>query len=296
MSSVIIAAGAVVWRKNSKGVTEIAVIHRPKYDDYSLPKGKTEPGESLISTAYREVFEETNLITQFGPFLGSVEYFSPSGLKQVSYWAAKSIGEENIFIPNDEVDRLDWIVISKAVDKLTSETDKEILGRFVNTFYDTQPLILLRHAKALARSEWPGDDDDRPLDALGQLQASKLTSIYQIFNLKEIHTSDAIRCYDTVTPLAKSLGIQLEVTGKLSESAFKKDKERAFDYLKEVIKSNKSALLCSHNPVLPKLLAKVSKKNELTPDDEKLQPADAWILHRAGKEVLQIDRINSPVN
>lgn len=296
MSSVIIAAGAVVWRKNSKGVTEIAVIHRPKYDDYSLPKGKTEPGESLISTAYREVFEETNLTTQFGPFLGSVEYFSPLGLKQVSYWAAKSIGEENVFIPNDEVDRLDWIVISKAVDKLTSESDKEILGRFVNTFYDTQPLILLRHAKALARSEWPGDDDDRPLDALGQLQASKLTGIYQIFNLKEIHTSDAIRCYDTVTPLAKSLGLKLEVTGKLSESSFKKDKERAFDFLKEVIKSNKSALLCSHNPVLPKLLAKVSKKNELTPDDEKLQPADAWILHRAGKEVLQIDRINSLVN
>lgn len=296
MSSVVIAAGAVVWRKNSKGVTEIAIIHRPKYDDYSLPKGKAEPGESLISTAYREVFEETNLTTQFGPFLGSVEYFSPLGLKQVSYWAAKSIGEENLFIPNDEVDKLYWIVISKAVDKLTSETDKEILGRFVNSFYDTQPLILLRHAKALARSEWPGDDDDRPLDALGQIQASKLVSIYQIFNLMQIHTSDAIRCYDTVIPLSKSLGIKLEVTGKLSESSFKKDKERAFDYLKEVIKSNKSALLCSHNPILPKLLAKVSKKNELTPDDEKLQPADAWILHRVGKEVLQIDRINSPVN
>lgn len=296
MSSAIIAAGAVVWRKNSKGVTEIAIVHRPKYDDYSLPKGKAEPGESLISTAYREVFEETNLTTQFGPFLGSVEYFSPLGLKRVSYWAAKSIGEENLFVPNDEVDRLNWIVISKAVDKLTSETDKEILGRFVNTFYDTQPLILLRHAKALARSEWPGDDDDRPLDALGQIQASKLASIYQIFNLRQIHTSDAIRCYDTVIPLSKSLGLKLEVTGKLSESSFKKDKERAFDYLKEVIKSNKSALLCSHNPILPKLLAKVSKKNELTPDNEKLQPADAWILHRVGKEVLQIDRINSPIN
>lgn len=296
MSSAIIAAGAVVWRKNSKGVTEIAIVHRPKYDDYSLPKGKAEPGESLISTAYREVFEETNLTTQFGPFLGSVEYFSPLGLKRVSYWAAKSIGEENLFVLNDEVDRLNWIVISKAVDKLTSETDKEILGRFVNTFYDTQPLILLRHAKALARSEWPGDDDDRPLDALGQIQASKLASIYQIFNLRQIHTSDAIRCYDTVIPLSKSLGLKLEVTGKLSESSFKKDKERAFDYLKEVIKSNKSALLCSHNPILPKLLVKVSKKNELTPDNEKLQPADAWILHRDGKEVLQIDRINSPIN
>jgi 8-oxo-dGTP diphosphatase len=266
MSSVIVAAGAVVWRKNSKGVTEIAVIHRPKYDDYSLPKGKIEPGESLITCAFREVFEETNLTTQFGPFLGDVEYFSPLGLKRVSYWAAKSIGEENLFIPNSEVDKLDWLTLNKAVDKLTSETDKEILGRFVKSFYDTQPLILLRHAKALARSEWPGDDDDRPLDVLGQNQAAKLPGIYKIFNLKQIHTS------------------------------FKKDKERAFEYVKELIKSNESVLICSHNPILPKLLARVSKKNELTPDEEKLQPADAWILHRMGKEVLQIDRINSPIN
>lgn len=296
MSSVIVAAGAVVWRKSPKGVTEVAIIHRPKYDDYSLPKGKIEPNEALISCAFREVFEETNLTTQFGPFLGEVEYFSPDGLKRVSYWSAKSIGEENIFKPNNEVDKLIWSPLSKAIDKLTSETDKEIIGRFVNTFYDSQPIILLRHAKALTRSEWPADDDDRPLDALGQTQANRLLSIYQVFNLKEIHTSDAIRCYDTVSPMAKALNLKLVVTGKVSESSFKKDKEKAFEYLKELLKSDKSAILCSHNPVLPKLLAKVSKKNDLTPDEDKLQPADAWILHRVGKDVLQIDRINAPVS
>ena len=296
MSSVIVAAGAVVWRKNDKGITEVAIIHRPKYDDYSLPKGKIEANESLISCAYREVFEETNLTTQFGPFLGEVEYFSPDGLKRVSYWSAKSIGEENIFKPNNEVDKLIWSPLSKAIDKLTSETDKEIIGRFVNSFYDSQPLILLRHGKAVARSEWPADDDDRALDALGQTQANRLLSIYQVFNLKEIHTSDAIRCYDTVSPMAKSLNMNLIVTGKISESSFKKDKEKAFEYLKEVLKSDKSAILCSHNPVLPKLLAKVSKKNDLTPDEDKLQPADAWILHRVGKDVLQVDRINAPVS
>ena len=296
MSSVIVAAGAVVWRKSAKGVTEIAIIHRPKYDDYSLPKGKIEANESLISCAYREVFEETNLTTQFGPFLGEVEYFSPDGLKRVSYWSAKSIGDNDTFQPNNEVDKLIWSPLSKAIDKLTSETDKEIIGRFVNSFYDSQPLILLRHGKAVARSEWPADDEDRPLDALGQNQANRLLSIYQVFNLKEIHTSDAIRCYDTVSPIAKSLGLNLIVTGKISESSFKKDKEKAFEYLKEVLKSDKSAVLCSHNPVLPKLLAKVSKKNDLTPDEDKLQPADAWILHRVGKDVLQVDRINAPVS
>lgn len=296
MKSLIVAAGAVIWRKNPKGVTEIAIIHRPKYDDYSLPKGKIEANESLISCAYREVFEETNLTTQFGPFLGEVEYFSPDGLKRVSYWSAKSIGEENIFKPNSEVDKLIWSPLSKAIDKLSLETDREIIGRFVNSFYDSQPVILLRHGKALARSEWPADDDDRPLDALGQTQASRLLSIYQVFNVKEIHTSDAIRCYDTVAPMAKALDQNLIVTGKLSESSFKKDKEPAFEYLKAVLKSNKSAILCSHNPILPKLLARVSKKNDLIPDEDKLQPADAWILHRVGKEVLQVDRINAPVS
>ena len=292
----IIAAGAVVWRKSEKNVTEIAIVHRPKYDDLSLPKGKVEPNETLVGCAYREVLEETNLSTQFGPFLGDVEYFTPDGLKRVSYWAAKAIDSEKSFTPNQEVDKLIWLPISKAVEKLTSETDKEIVARFVSSYYDSEPLILLRHCKALARSEWPSDDDDRPLDALGQNQAMKLLSSYQAFNLAEIHTSDAIRCYDTVAPMAKALGMNLIVTGKISESSFKKDKDKTFEYFKELIKSEKSILICSHNPILPKLLSKVSKKNDLTPDEDKLQPADAWILHRIGKEVVQVDRINSPIS
>ena len=296
MNSVITAAGAVVWRKTGEGVTEIAIIHRPRYNDWSLPKGKIEAGETIVSCAYREVLEETNIETQFGPFLGEVEYFSPDGLKRVSYWAAKSVGDEKPFQPNNEVDKVIWVHISKVIDKLTSETDKEIIGRFVQSHYDSQPLILLRHGKALARSEWPGDDDDRPLDSLGQNQAVRMLSVFQSYNLAEIHTSDAIRCYDTVAPMAKSLNLKLVVSGNLSESTFKKDKEKVFDYAKELVKNEKSTLLCSHNPILPKLLNKISKKNELEADVEKLQPADAWILHRVGKEVVQIDRINSPIS
>lgn len=296
MKPKIIAAGAVVWRKSKKNVTEIAIVHRPKYDDLSLPKGKVEPNETLIGCAYREVLEETNLSTQFGPFLGDVEYFTPEGLKKVSYWSAKAIDGEANFIPNQEVDKLIWLPISQAIEILTMETDKEIVARFANACYDSQPLILLRHAKALARSEWSSDDDDRPLDVIGQTQSKKLLSSYQAYNLAEIHTSDAIRCYDTVAPMAKSLGMNLNVSGKISESSFKKDKDKTFEYFKELIKSEKSILICSHNPILPKLLNKVSKKNKVDSDDEKLQPADAWILHRAGKEVMQIDRINSPIS
>ena len=183
---------------------------------------------------------------------------------------------------------------AKAAKFLSLESDKEILSKFNKLKYESKPLVLLRHAKALSRDEWQGDDDDRPLDSLGQMQAKRLLSIYQAFNLEQIHTSDAIRCYDTVEPMAKALGLRLEVSNNLSESAFKKDKEDAFDYARDLIKSDKRALLCSHNPILPKVLNKLTKKSDVESDEEKLYPADAWVIHRIGKEIIQIDRIDAP--
>ncbi len=293
MSKIILAAGALVWRKSKEKKIEIAVIHRPKYNDWTIPKGKVELSESSIACAYREVIEETSIETEFGMYLGEVKYQSLDGPKQVSFWSAQVV-KENIFTPNSEVDEIKWVEAAKAAKFLSLESDKEILSKFNKLKYESKPLVLLRHAKALSRDEWQGDDDDRPLDSLGQMQAKRLLSIYQAFNLEQIHTSDAIRCYDTVEPMAKALGLRLEVSNNLSESAFKKDKEDAFDYARDLIKSDKRALLCSHNPILPKVLNKLTKKSDVESDEEKLYPADAWVIHRIGKEVIQIDRIDAP--
>ena len=293
MSETISAAGAVVWRKHKDNFTEVAIIHRPKYDDWSFPKGKLEVGESLIACAHREVLEETNLQTEFGPHLGQVEYFTPDGLKKVTYWSAKVIAEKP-FRTNTEVDQLKWIPITKVIEVLTNETDKEIFDKFVKVKFNSKPFILLRHAKAITRDEWQGEDDDRPLSSSGQNQAMRLLSTYQVFNIDQIHSSDAVRCYDTVKSMAKGLDIKLEVSSKLSESTFKKDKEKAFDYVRELIKEDKSVLICSHNPILPKMLNKLTKKSEIDADEEKLSPADGWVIHRIGKEIIQIDRIDAP--
>ncbi len=166
MSEIIQAAGAIVWRK-SKDKTEVAVIHRPKYDDWSFPKGKVEINESLIACAHREVLEETNIQTEFGAFLGDVEYLTQDGKKRVSFWAAKAISQSD-FSPNSEVDQLKWVEVKKVKELLTLETDKKILAQFLKLDFDSKPFILLRHAKAITRDEWQGDDDDRPLDSLGQ--------------------------------------------------------------------------------------------------------------------------------
>ena len=293
MSATILAAGAVLWRKSEKKKIEVLIIHRPKYDDWTFPKGKAEIGEPLIACAYREVLEETNIETAFGPYLGEVEYLTNDGKKKVSFWSAKVVKEKD-FKPNTEVDQLKWLEVTKVKELLTLDTDRKILEQFLQIELDTKPLILLRHAKAVTRDEWQGEDDDRPLDSYGQNQAKRLLAMYQVFNLEQIHSSDAVRCYDTVVAIAKGLSIKLEVTGKLSESTFKKDKEKAFDYAKDLMKLNESVLLCSHNPILPKMLNKLTKKSEVDADEGKLLPADGWVIHRIGKEVIQIDRIDSP--
>jgi len=294
MTPTVIAAGGVVWRKNSEDQTEVLLVHRPRYDDWSLPKGKVEDGEALIACAYRELMEETGLNIKLGPFIGSVEYFVADGLKHVAYWSASILGENEPFHPNEEVDDVLWLTLDAALIKATRESDKDILKRFADVPYDSSALIMLRHAKALDRSEWLSEDDDRPLQNIGQLQAKRMLSLYQAFGVQEIHTSDAVRCLDTVIAMAQALDIIPMIKEDLSEYTYKKNKDKAIDYAKDLIKKNKQVLLCSHNPVLPRMMEKLTKKIDFDYPDNKLQPGEAWILHHNKKEVLQIDRMDAP--
>ena len=294
MNPTVIAAGSVIWRKRDNQI-QIALVHRPRYDDWSLPKGKQDPGESLIACAYRETLEETNLKVSFGPYIGDIEYFVAEGLKKVYYWSARLADDSPEFHPNEEVDLLEWHSLQDAIEKSTRDSDREIIEKFVNIPFDSYPLIMLRHAKALEREEWQGEDEDRPLEQLGQQQARRMLSLYQVYGLTQIHTSDAVRCHDTVEQMAKALGIALTITNKVSEYTWKKNKEKAIDYAKDLIKINEPIILCSHNPVLPRMMEKLTKKIDFDYPSNKLQPVESWILHHNGKKVVQIDRLEAPV-
>ena len=294
MIPTIIAAGGVVWRRDINGEIEVLLVHRPRYEDWSLPKGKLEEGEALISCAYREVLEETGLSIKLGPFIGSVEYYVPDGLKRVSYWSASLVEDKSAFHANEEVDQILWLDLESAALKATRDSDQEILQLFAFIPYDSSALIMLRHAKALERTEWQGEDEDRPLQLVGQLQAKRMLSLYQVFGVDEIHTSDAVRCLDTVAQMAKALQITPVITDAVSEYTYKKNKEKSIDYAKELIKKNKQVILCSHNPVLPRMMGKLTRKIDFEYPDNKLLPAEAWVLFHNKKEVLQIDRVAAP--
>ncbi len=120
------AGGGVVVRTGADGI-EVAVVHRPRYDDWSLPKGKLEPGESFEDGALREVEEETGLRCELGDELSPISYHDRKGrLKLVRYWVMSPLGGE--FAPNDEVDVLEWLSPAAAAARLDYEHDRKLLS------------------------------------------------------------------------------------------------------------------------------------------------------------------------
>jgi 8-oxo-dGTP pyrophosphatase MutT (NUDIX family) len=124
------AAGAVVWRRGPGGERQWAIIHRPRYDDWSLPKGKLEEGESLEEAAQREVREETGVSGHLGPHVGTTRYLDNRGrTKTADYWVMEALAGADGFEPNREVDELRWLDSDAAAAMLSHDHDREILAR-----------------------------------------------------------------------------------------------------------------------------------------------------------------------
>ena len=293
MSSRVLAAGAIVWRRNDSDELEVALIHRPKYDDWSFPKGKIEENEIAIACALREVMEETGFSIVMGPYIGELNYLTNGINKNVQYWSARFISAIGEPQPS-EVDVVKWFSISGAEEKLSRPDDISILKTFMNFDLDTNVLVLLRHAEALDRNEWIGDDGDRPLIQLGQLQAKRLLSTMQVYGIEEIHSSAAVRCYETVTPIARSLNLNLIFAEDLSEYVYAKNPDKPYKYIKELMKVNSNVIACSHNPILPEILNRLIDKTGIESSQTKLAPGDAWIIHHVDNVIIAIDFLAAP--
>lgn len=288
------AAGAVLWRRGAEGGLLIALIHRPRYNDWSLPKGKVEVGESAIACAHREVMEETGFAGTFGPELGETIYEVEGSLKRVRYWAARA-SEAPTGKPNpNEVDEVRWLSPPAARALLTRVDDQSILDFFMEFGPETTPLVLLRHAKAMRRDEWDGDDDNRPLDHLGQWQAKRMLPNFFPYGIVEIHSSEAMRCLETVEPMSRSLKLDVLISQDLGEYLYLTNKDLSLSFVQDLMSHGKSTIICSHNPILPKLMKKLVGKKNFKDLDGKLNPCEAWVLHHRDGEIIAIDWIDAP--
>ncbi|GAB3392006.1 hypothetical protein GCM10027568_18500 [Humibacter soli] len=263
----IYAGGAVCWRILD-GVPNILVVHRTKYADVTLPKGKVDPGETLPQAAQREVREETGLDVTLGVPLGVTNYVISSGREKfVHYWSAE-VTEEAVhastFVPNDEIAGIEWVPLRRVRKYLSYKRDVEIIDQWAalaeERVTQTFALIVLRHAKATPRSGWKGEDARRPLTTLGELQAASNVPTIAAWRPKRIVTSNAVRCVETVAPLSSAFDIEAKRTTKLSQDAWESGTSPLGirDVIGKRVRVRKTAVLCSHGPVLPDIMREIA--------------------------------------
>lgn len=287
---IVYAAGAVLWRPGkAKGAIEIALIHRPRYDDWSLPKGKVDPGETAAVAAAREVCEETGQHAHLGRRLIMVSYPVEQGLKKVYYWAARSLGGE--FTAGNEVDKLIWLPVADAMTKLDYAQDRKVLRRFGKKPADTKTVLVVRHGSAGSKSRFSGDDTQRPLDKKGRAQAEALVPQLLAFGADTVYAADRLRCHQTVQPLAEELGVVIHNERTLTEEAYAKNAKRGRQRLLQIATRDGTPVICSQGKVIPDLIAWWCERDGVRSDRSRNHKGSTWVLSLSGGRVIAADHI-----
>jgi len=287
---VIPAAGTLPWRRR-RGLLEVVLVHRPKYDDWSWAKGKLDPGEDWPVAAVRETQEETGLEVRLGRPLPGAAYLvsdkaGQQSTKQVRYWAAEVTGGTGEL--ENEVDVVTWLDADTALERLDYPRDRDQLQALVRAdatgSLTTWPIAVVRHAKARSRASWPDEDALRPLDRGGLAQAAALVPLLAAYGVSRLLSSGSTRCTDTFRPYAAALGLPLLAKEGLSEERFATDPDRAVRHLRRLVQRGVPAALCTHGPVLPTLIETL--RGHVDPEADEGADGDAMLRHAAGSQPM----------
>ncbi|GAA1718407.1 NUDIX hydrolase [Isoptericola hypogeus] len=317
---VIESAGALVWRVRGERL-QVQLVHRPRYDDWSWPKGKLEPGESLQAAAAREVAEETGKPVVLGLPLPGLQYLTPEGrVKRVHYWAARRARPQPDARPlaarhpvappsRAEVDKQAWLDVDEAARRLTRDADQGPLDALVEAHgagrLETHVVVVVRHGKAVARGDWHGSEQGRPLTPLGHGQAAAAVPVLSAFGVDLAVSSRWERCATTIDPYVRAAGLRPEYSDNLGEAQHERSPARVAATVRELLESGRSSVLCTHRPVLPTVLdvlgqhSRRTVANVLPQRDPFLEPGEMLVAHAAatakGPRVVAVEKVTPPV-
>jgi len=276
------AAGGVVWRLDGPDLL-VALVHRPRYDDWTLPKGKATASERLLLAAVREVAEETGANVEVGRRLAPVEYPVGDGRKRVTHWSMRYLDGEHT--PGDEVDRIGWLTVAEATQRLTYPMDRVVLADFARVPATARTVLLMRHARAGKRAEYAGDDRYRPLDKIGRRQARDSAAVLAAFRPRRVVAADRTRCEQTVAPLADRLGLAVRSGPEFSDESYLADPARTVRALHALAGEPGSTLICSQGEAIPGLLADLSVPGLA----RQARKGSLWALSLVGQRVAAAD-------
>jgi 8-oxo-(d)GTP phosphatase len=279
----VVAAGAVVVRRTGGG--EVLLVHRPKYDDWAWPKGKQDHGEHVTATAVREVVEETGVEIRLGrPLPRQLYRISGGRSKEVHYWTGWVMGDDDVstYAANAEIDQVAWVGFEKARAMLTYADDVTLLDQVARHPRRTSALVVLRHGRAERRAAWDGPDEERPLADVGRVQAAALVPLLSAYGVTRVLTSPSERCRATVAPYAEDHVLRIEDVPGVKEEDFTPDS--VSETISVLLAQKENAVLCSHRPVLPDILAALGIL------EEPLAPGEMVVCHHRKGRVVATER------
>ncbi|WP_347754373.1 NUDIX hydrolase [Agrococcus sp. ProA11] len=293
----VLAAGALVWRLVD-GEPLVLLVERTQHRDFSLPKGKLDPGETLPECAVREIEEETGLAITLGAPLPQSEYRLPDGRDKVVYYWQARVSEQTVadarFSPNDEILALEWLPVAEAKARCTYRHDTEVIEVFEQRLADghaeTFAVIALRHAKAANPFDWEGADAERTLTSRGEKQAKLIAPGIAAYGPERIMTSDAVRCQQTVEPLSRLLGVKPKPTALISQESPEHPRAEIERRVAKAVQRRRGTVLCSHAPVIPEIVTAVvhaadGLESERTHRASMLHTAEFTVLHVSAGDV-----------
>jgi 8-oxo-dGTP diphosphatase len=273
----------------------VAIIHRPRYNDWSLPKGKLTGGECEIDGAVREVLEETGYHVRLGRSLGETRYVKEQDrafrTKVVRWWEMEAVS--GAFVPTREVDRLRWVSLHEAGRRLTRPTDRQLLEAFAGG-PRSRMVLLVRHASAGSRGTWVDDDRERPLDNCGWAQAEVLVRLLAHFDPTEILAADYVRCTQTMEPLADAMVLAIRPEPLLSETGYPGREDEAIALLRSTGAPGTATVVCSQGDVIPDLLRRLAVADGVELPAASTRKASTWALAFDGRRLASAEHFAAP--
>ena len=284
------ASGGVPWRDTASGI-EVALVNRPRYGDWTLPKGKLERQEHPLVAAVREVQEETGLTCVPQVRLPTIRYLTgePDVEKVVDFWSMRvraDAGRE----PDHEIAEVRWIPLADVPSVLSYKHDRGVVAAFAKLPRITAEVWLIRHARAGTQHAWHGPDRLRPLDTIGHEQTAKLTGLLSAAPPDRLVSAAPSRCRETFAPLAERLGLPVKV-----DPAFDEDSpdgiEGAAAALRALAAEGGSTAICSQGKVIPPLLRLLRPAQAGSAEEFETPKGTGWLLGISADAIIGGDRI-----
>ncbi len=271
-------------------------MHRPRYDDWSLPKGKLAPASRrcwarCVRSARRPATTRPPA-ARSGCSAYPVLQDGRVLPKSVRWWAMRA--GAGTFVPGDEVDALQWLPPDEATARLTAGRDLGPLELLLAAGIGTTTVLLVRHGHAGDRGAWEGDDDERPLSARGRAQAELLVPLLRAYRPVRVLSAPPRRCLATVEPVAAALGLQVQVEPSVGEEGFAADPSQALHCVGRLAAADGPTVVCSQGGAIPALVDQLTRAAGREPGPVRARKGSVWALTFLGGRLVDADLLPPP--